>query len=210
MVISQLTYFCCRLVRHSAKLSYLLAFFILFGFGNTFANASQCLQFYGLKANKNSEVLDPQFQILNKAFFGLSSRLAARLWNNLDVLRIEDAMEAVTTGALNEFYLDGLGYFGTRARFSKKQFQFELGLVAKEVATGQMEIGDKNSAPDWLYAKTSLAILKVMLRQVKNFPQIESVSMTGGNIENEMLIEMYARNSFKKMGTNYVKSVPIK
>lgn len=210
MAILQLTYFCCRLVRHSAKLRYFLAVSILFGFGNASANTNQCRHFYSPQEIKSGAIFGPQFHILNDAFFRLSPRLIARLWNHEDVLRIEEGMELVTSGAKNDFYLDGLGYFTTRSKISKKQFHFEISLVMKEVETRQLDIGDRNPGPDWLSAKTFTAALKFMLKQLKNSPQIETVSMIGGNIKNEMLIEMAKNGGYKKVGTNYVKEVLVK
>ncbi|GEM_PF-3386418 len=210
MIILQLTYFCCRLVRHSAKLGYFLAFSILFGFGNASGNTNQCRHFYSPKENKSEEIFSPQFHVLNDAFFRLSPRLIARLWNHEDVLRIQEGMELITSGAKNDFYLDGLGYFATRSKISKKQFHFEISLVMKEVETRQLEIGERNSGPDWLSAKTFTAALKFILNQLQNSPQIETVTMIGGNIKNEMLIEMAKNGGYKKVGTNYIKEVPIK
>lgn len=119
-------------------------------------------------------------------------------------------MELITSGAKNDFYLDGLGYFATRSKISKKQFHFEISLVMKEVETRQLEIGERNSGPDWLSAKTFTAALKFILNQLQNSPQIETVTMIGGNIKNEMLIEMAKNGGYKKVGTNYIKEVPIK
>ncbi len=209
MVILQLTYFSCRLVRHSAKLCYLLVFSILFGFGNADANTNQCRHFY-FNGDKSATIFYPQFHILNDAFFKLSPRLIARLWNHEDVLRIEEGMGLLTSGAKNDFYLDGLGYFSTRSKISKKQFHFEISLVMKEIENRQLDIGERNLGPDWLSAKTFTAALKFMLKQLQNSPQIETVTMIGGNIKNQMLIEMAKTGGYKKVGTNYVKEVPVK